>query len=147
MATVKLIRFSADKCTGCKECETACSGVHFKNDQGGEFSAIRIESTDSGFKMTNCNMCGLCIDMCPTQAIKRLPNGTVIRNKSMCVGCLSCVGFCPQGVFRKAPGESVPFKCIACGKCVKACPSGALELVEVELSEVEAVVYHKQGVC
>ena len=95
--------------------------------------------------MTNCNMCGLCIDMCPVLAIRRLGNGTVVLDKKKCVGCQACVGFCPRGVMRKAPGVITPFKCIACGACVRACPEKALELVEIDIEEVEEEVYSKHG--
>ena len=147
MASVKIIRFKPELCKGCMECETACSNTLNKNDKGGEWSAIRIHETETGYEMSNCNHCGLCIDMCPVQAIKRLANGTVVINKKLCVGCMACVGFCPRGVMRKVPKTTVPFKCISCGACVKACPEGALELVEVELDEIEETVYSYQGVC
>jgi len=161
MDTVKIIQFDAEKCTGCLECEKACSNVLFGTPEGGDKSAIRIIRKDDGFEMensgngktigryemTNCNQCGLCIDLCPTMALKRAPNGTVILNKNACVECQSCVAFCPDGVMRRAPGTLIPHKCISCGKCVEACPENALSLVEVKISEVERVVYHQQGVC
>jgi carbon-monoxide dehydrogenase iron sulfur subunit len=145
MATAKIIVFHPDKCKGCRECEKACSNVHHKNDRGGEWSAIRIVETDTGYEMTDCNMCGLCIDMCPVQALKRLNNGTVTLNKKTCVGCQACVGFCPRGVMRKAPDNIIPFKCIACGMCVKACPENALELKEFGLGELGEEVYSRHG--
>ena len=97
--------------------------------------------------MTNCNMCGLCIDMCPVQALKRLSNGTVTLDKKICIGCQACVGFCPTEVMRRAPEVITPFKCISCGMCVKACLEGALELKEVNLEDIEKTVYSYQGVC
>lgn len=145
MATVKIIVFHPEKCKGHGECMKACSKVHHKNDRGGEWSAIRIENKDGKFVMTNCNMCGLCIDMCPVQAIRRLTSGTVVIDKKKCVGCQACVGFCSRGVMRKAPEVIVPFKCIACGACVRACPEGALELMEVELDEIREEVYARHG--
>jgi len=147
MATAKIIRFNSEKCDGDLSCERACSNVHFKNDKGAEWSAIRIIKGDTGYEMTDCNHCGLCIDMCQVNALKRLNSGTVVVSKKACIGCQACVGFCPTGAMRKAPEVITPFKCISCGKCVEACPNGALELVEVELDEIEEVVYHKQGVC
>jgi anaerobic carbon-monoxide dehydrogenase iron sulfur subunit len=156
METVKIIQFNAAKCKGHYDCERACSQVHFKDDIGGEHSAIRIirtTETDGGgpggddYVMTNCNHCGLCIDMCPVQAIKRLPNGNVILNKNICVGCQACVAFCSRNVMRKAVDRIEPFKCISCGACVKACPEGALELVEVKIADVSEEVYSRQGVC
>ena len=145
MATAKIIKFHPDKCDGGRACERACSNVHHKNDKGGEWSALRIVEAESGYEMTNCNMCGLCIDMCPVQAIRRLNNGTVTVKKSVCVGCQACVGFCPRNVMRKAPEVIVPFKCIACGACVRACPTGALELIEVEIDDIAEEVYSKHG--
>ena len=147
MTTAKILKFYPEKCDGAGECEKACSNVHFKNDNGGKWSAITIIKRESEYDMEVCNHCGLCIDMCPVQAIKRLTNGTVVLNKKLCIGCQACVGFCPTGAMRKAPEIITPFKCISCGKCVDACPNGALEMVEVDLDEIEEVVYHKQGVC
>ncbi len=145
MKTVKIIKFSPNLCNGCLECEKACSNIHFRVKTGGEKSAIRIIKKENSYEMTNCNQCGLCIDLCPVEALKRMKNGAVILNKNICVGCQSCVAFCPGQVVRKAADIMVPFKCISCGACVKACPEGALELVEVNVSDVEEVVYHAQG--
>lgn len=147
MASAKIIRFKPELCKGCMECEKACSNVHHKNDKGGEWSAIRINETENGYEMTNCNMCGLCIDMCPVQSLRRLNNGTVVLSKKTCIGCQACVGFCPRGVMRKVSDVIMPFKCIACGACVRACPEGALELIETDLNDVEETVYSYQGVC
>lgn len=147
METVKIIKFNPERCKGNHECERACSQVHFKDDTGGDHSAIRIITTPEGVGMTNCNHCGLCIDMCPVEAIRRLPNGIVLLNKNLCVGCQSCVAFCSRGVMRKAPDVIEPFKCISCGACTKACPEGALELVEVNVDDVREEVYAIQGEC
>jgi anaerobic carbon-monoxide dehydrogenase iron sulfur subunit len=159
MTTVKIIKFDPAKCTGHYDCERACSQVHFKDDTGGEHSAIRIFKVAQGgnggagsggigaYSMTCCNHCGLCMDLCPVQALKRMPNGTIILNKKICVGCQACVAFCPRSVMRKAEAQIEPFKCISCGACVKACPDNALELVGIELAEIEEEVYAKQGVC
>lgn len=147
METVKIIQFEPSKCKGHYDCERACSQVHFKDDTGGDHSAIRILKENGSFVMTDCNHCGLCIDMCPVQAIRRLPNGNVILNKNICVGCQACVAFCHRGVMRKADDRVEPFKCISCGACVKACPEGALRLVEIRIADIEEEVYARQGVC
>jgi len=147
MEKVKVLIFHPERCKGHRTCEAACSRIMHKNDQGGEWAALRIAMTEKGYEMSNCNQCGLCIDMCPVQAIKRLPSGVVVVNKNTCVGCQSCVAFCPQHVMRRAPGEVVPHKCISCGTCVKACPENALELIEMDVDKISQTVYHKQGVC
>jgi anaerobic carbon-monoxide dehydrogenase iron sulfur subunit len=150
MKTVKIIVFHPELCEpegACQRaCEHACSQVqYFRSDEGGEKAALRISQENGKPQCTVCNHCGLCIDMCPTVALKRLPNGAVALNKNKCVGCQSCVGFCPTGVMRKAPGQIVPFKCFACGKCVEVCPNKALELVEISLEKVEREVYARHG--
>jgi Fe-S-cluster-containing hydrogenase component 2 len=147
MKTVKIIKFHPEKCKGHYDCEIACSQIMHRNEKGGDWSALRIIKGDEGWDMTNCNHCGLCIDVCPVQALKRMPNGIVVINKKLCIGCQTCVAFCPRHVMRRAPGEVVPHKCISCGSCVRACPEGALELVDVPIDEIEEVVYHTQGVC
>lgn len=145
MKTAKVLVFHPERCKGHYACEKACSRIMHKNDKGGEWSALRIIKEGEGYVMTNCNQCGLCIDMCPVLALSRLTVGTVVLDKKKCVGCQACVGFCPREVMRKAPQVITPFKCIACGQCVKACPEGALELKEVDLDQIREEVYSKHG--
>jgi Fe-S-cluster-containing hydrogenase component 2 len=146
-SSVKILRFYNEKCDGCKECEKACSQIHFKTDDGGDKSAIRILKDKNGkYKMHVCDQRGLCIDMCPVGALTRKKNGVVWLDKNVCVGCQACVGFCPIGAMQKSNARIEPFKCISCGACVRACPTGALELVDVNIADIKQVVYHKQGV-
>ena len=143
---VKVLHFHPDKCDGCLECEKACSNVHFKTNEGGSQSAIRITKTKTGFNMHVCDQRGTCLDMCPVGALSRNKNGVVILNKNICIGCQACVGFCPIGAMRKSDDRIEPFKCISCGACVRACPENALELVEKNLDDITQIVYHKLGV-
>ncbi len=144
--TVKILKFFADKCDGCLECEKACSLVHFKTKNGGEQSAIRILKNNKGYVMHVCDQRGLCLDMCPVDALRRRKTGVVWLDKDICIGCQACVAFCPIGAMRKSNARIEPFKCISCGSCVRACPEKALELVEVPIADIKQVVYHKQGV-
>ena len=144
--TVKILKHYPAKCDGGRGCEIACSQVHFKSDEGNEKSAIRIFKDGKSFKMHVCDHRGLCLDMCPVGALKRRKNGIVWLDKEICIGCQACVGFCPIGAMRKSKARIEPFKCISCGACVRACPNDALELVDVEIKDIEEIVYHKQGV-
>jgi len=126
---VKVLRAKPELCTACHVCEEVCSTGLFKiNDP--EKSAVRISKAAEADKIdiNTCDQCGQCIDICPTQAIYRAKNGIVMIRKSDCVGCYSCVGFCPQGAMRKHQDIEEPFKCLACGKCAKECPTRALFL-------------------
>ncbi len=143
--TVKILEFHAEKCKGCLECEKACSKVHFKTDEGGDKSAIRIHKSNNNYEMKVCNQCGLCIDMCPVGALTRRKNGVVTLDKNTCIGCQACVGFCPIDVMAKSDVRIEPFKCISCGACVRECPEKALELVELKIDDLKEIVYHKQG--
>ena len=42
-----------------------------------------------------CTGCGLCVDICPVNAIKVENEKAVISDE--CVGCGACVGQCPVG--------------------------------------------------
>jgi Fe-S-cluster-containing hydrogenase component 2 len=143
--TVKVLKFYKEKCKGCLECEKACSQVHFKTDEGGEKSAIRIIKQGNSYKMHVCDQRGLCLDMCPVGALFRRKNGIVWLDKDTCIGCQACVGFCPINAMKKSEVRIEPFKCISCGSCVRACPENALELVEKKIEEIKEIVYHKLG--
>jgi len=120
-----------DLCRGVRACMVACSEYLFKEENPAK-SAIRVEGSPAGpFKIHVCNQCGECIAVCPTEALSRDKAGVVRIDGGKCVGCLSCVGFCPYAVMFTHPDYTEPFKCVACGSCVKACPNGALLLEKV----------------
>ena len=43
-----------------------------------------------------CMNCGLCVDLCPEQAISMSSNYTVVLDSSKCTGCGSCINECPN---------------------------------------------------
>lgn len=143
--SVQVLKFYPERCTGCLDCERACSQIHFKTKKGGEQSAIRIHKKGNSYKMHVCDHRGLCLDICPVGALVRRKNGIVWLDKNTCIGCQACVAFCPIGAMRKSKVRMEPFKCISCGACVRVCPEDALELVEKNIDELKEVVYHKQG--
>lgn len=62
-----------------------------------------------------------------------------------CIGCLSCVEACPQGLDPRTALSSrsgSATKCLLCGKCVEECPTCALEMCgkEYPMDELMAEV-------
>jgi 2-oxoacid:acceptor oxidoreductase delta subunit (pyruvate/2-ketoisovalerate family) len=43
-----------------------------------------------------CMNCGLCIDLCPEEAISMTSKYTVVIDSSKCTGCGSCIDDCPN---------------------------------------------------
>ncbi len=146
METITKLEFYPDRCTGCRDCERACSQVHFKTKEGGDKSALQIKEKKGIYSIHVCDQRGLCLDMCPVGALTRRKNGVVWLDNKTCIGCQACVGFCPIGAMKKARERIEPFKCISCGSCVRACPEEALELITVPLEEKKEIVYHELGV-
>ncbi len=138
---MKVLVWDKEKCIGCGTCERKCSQTWFKEENRTK-SRIKISEADNGFSCNVCNQCGECIKVCPVEALKRDSKGIVRLNEKTCVGCLSCVGFCPtQSIFQIVEID-IPFKCISCGVCVKSCPSGALSLEEIPES-LDKIFYRR----
>ncbi len=51
---------------------------------------------------SDCDMCGLCINNCPVQAIKKLDNRMFWTIK--CESCMKCMSICPQKAIETAHG-------------------------------------------
>ena len=128
---MRVLSYDRELCTSCGTCEEVCSETFFR-EVDAEKSKIRIRGTEGAPRAAFCNQCGECIDACPTVALYRDKRGIVRLRRELCVGCLSCVGFCPYAVMFWHPDELVPFKCVACGICARECPEGALDMVEVD---------------
>ncbi|MFI3300544.1 MAG: monomeric [FeFe] hydrogenase [Candidatus Gastranaerophilales bacterium] len=113
--------YVTDLCQGCvaRPCETVC-----------KFGAISIVNGRSVIDRDKCKNCGMCVAVCPYQAIaKRI---------------VPCENVCPVGAIAKDEEgfAKIDFdKCISCGKCVSACPFGAVheksQIIDV-LTQIKA---------
>jgi formate dehydrogenase iron-sulfur subunit len=141
------------KCIGCEVCVAACKKINGlpaqdppprKGEKPGGLSADRwtavIRRPGNHFVRKQCRHCNdpACVSVCPVGAMQKTPEGPVIYDKSLCMGCRYCMLGCPYGVPHydwSSPAPSVR-KCIMCyeamksGKitepaCVKACPEKA----------------------
>lgn len=136
---MKVLSFNPELCVGCQICEEVCSETWFKTVDRTKSRIRIIDNGDGPLSALYCVQAGDCIDVCPVNALSRNKQGIVLLKKKACVGCLSCVGFCPYEAMFFHPEETVPFKCVACGKCVEACPADALSIVEVETPSAPGV--------
>ncbi len=95
-----------DLCQGCvaRPCESVC-----------RFGAIKVENGKSRIDHSKCKSCGMCVQVCPFQAITKI--------------IVPCENACPVGAIAKDEDGLTRIdheKCISCGKCVSACPFGAV---------------------
>ncbi|MGD2120456.1 MAG: 4Fe-4S dicluster domain-containing protein [Gemmatimonadota bacterium] len=150
------------KCVGCEECVLACKE---ENDLGPDrlrpgqeavngLSATRFSTIlrypDDHFVRQQCRHClePACVSACLVGAMQKTPEGPVIYDSELCMGCRYCLVACPYGIPRYEWDQAAPLvkKCTLCnhriaeGKepaCVEACPEEALlfgerdELLEI----------------
>lgn len=123
---------------GCHTCEIACkdknnlkAGPRFRrvmHVEGGEFPDVYAY-----FVNMSCNHCSYpaCVPVCPTGALfKRVQDGIVDMDSTLCIGCRRCEAACPYGAPQYDVHEGIVKKCNFCvdeieaGRkpyCVSAC--------------------------
>ena len=83
-----------------------------------------------------CNQCThpACVQVCPTGATYKTPEGPVLIDHKYCIGCQYCVQACPYGARFFNEEKGVTDKCTWCyhritkglqPACVEICPTGA----------------------
>jgi Fe-S-cluster-containing dehydrogenase component len=94
-----------------------------------------------------------CASSCPARALTKTPDGPVVYNQKVCIGCRYCMVACPFAIPKFEYEKALPFirKCSFClerqkqGKkpaCAHVCPSGALtfgkrkEMVELARTRI-----------
>src|SRR4026209_2056194 len=85
MTKFKQLGFYIDQanCTGCKACQTACNDKHDLPD-------ATCRATVFGYYTSiSCNHCEdpICVEVCPSQAMKKGENGIVSIDPEVCIGC------------------------------------------------------------
>jgi len=131
-----------DRCIGCHACTVACKEEHnvpigvfrtwVKYIEKGSFP-----DTSRHFGVLRCNHCdnAPCIEICPTTALFRRPDGIVDFDASRCIGCKSCMQACPYDALYIDPETNTAAKCNFCAhrielnlepSCVIVCPTQAI---------------------
>lgn len=140
MTNDQLPQVDISKCTGCRKCEATCpvkvievipasksvlvtchshdkGPVTRSNCQTGcitcgicvkvcPFEAISIESDLSKINHDKCKVCGLCVRKCPTKAISDfMPERPKANIKDNCNGCHLCYDICPLDAVCGEPGK------------------------------------------
>ena len=141
------------KCIGCEACVVACKKINGlpeldppprPGQTADGLSATRwttvIREPNNRFVRKQCRHCNepACVSVCPVGALKKTPEGPVIYDKSICMGCRYCMLGCPYGVPHYEWNSVAPSvrKCIMCyphlksgevkaPACVTACPEKA----------------------
>jgi len=128
-----------EKCTGCRQCELACSWVHTGLFQPSR-SVIRVHVFDeqASFAPYACFQCdeAWCMQACPVNAIDvDEATGAKIVLDDVCVGCKLCVIACPFGTIFFDKQADRATKCDLCAgdpACAHACPTGAIAVADVD---------------
>lgn len=140
--------FDMTRCIGCRACQVVCKdknrlevGTLYREVHTysvGEFPQVQAYSYSFG-----CNHCEnpICLKNCPTGAIYKAEDGTVIQDQSKCIGCRMCVMSCPYGQPKFIEELGVSGKCDGCyglrqaggdPACVAGCPNRALEFGDID---------------
>jgi Fe-S-cluster-containing hydrogenase component 2 len=125
-----------ENCTGCGECETACSQKHGIGIGAGQ-PRIRLKSFVEIVFIVCCQHCPdppPCQEACFQGAIGRneIFNAITISEKQ-CFGCGDCIDACPYGAIYMDDEHETAYKCNLCKgdpDCVKACAFEALTFGE-----------------
>lgn len=133
------LRIVPDRCTGCMQCELACSWVQTGTFQPSR-SVIRVHIFDeqASYAPYTCFQCheAWCMSACPVNAITiHADTGAKVVVEATCVGCSLCAIACPFGTIFWDPRTHKAFKCDLCGgdpACVKACPTAAILYETIE---------------
>ena len=140
----KSLHIKPELCTGCQQCEMACSFEHegVFNPARSRFRIFEFEHGRYSVPYT-CTQCAeaWCMKACPTDAIV-IDNvlGAKVVQAEACVGCKACTLACPFGTVEFNPESGKVDKCDLCGgdpQCVTACPTGAITYIDADSTGID----------
>ncbi|MBW2146421.1 MAG: 4Fe-4S dicluster domain-containing protein [Deltaproteobacteria bacterium] len=159
---MKAILTDVTRCIGCELCVEKCKEINKLGDDmpwrwqsRDGLSASRwtsvITRPGSHYVRKHCQHClyPACVAACPVGALKKTPEGPVIYDVSVCIGCRYCMNACPFGIPKYDWNQAAPSiqKCNLCYPrilqekkpgCVEVCPTKATIFGEREEMIAEA---------
>lgn len=123
---MKKIKIDYGKCTGCRQCEAACSLHHNEDTVNPKKSRIRVFIEEDIYYP---------IISGPFTDAECTSKNIISQKGEEYEQCTRCRASCPIRPWFKEPDTGVALKCDMCGdppdpSCVKWCYSGCLSLVE-----------------
>jgi Fe-S-cluster-containing dehydrogenase component len=116
-----------ERCVGCHTCTIACmtennldkgSGIVVQTIGGKDRDTPEGRHPDlhMHFLPIMCMHCldALCMAACPSDAIKRRPDGIILIDEKTCDACFNCVSSCPYGVIVSDDKNESVWKCNMC---------------------------------
>ena len=100
MARMKFL-CDAERCINCNACVTACNNEHEVPWGINRRHVITLKDGEAGEKSVSvaCMHCtdAPCAAVCPVDCFYFTPDGLVLHDKSLCIGCGYCFYACPFG--------------------------------------------------
>jgi len=146
-----IIYVDVEKCLGCLSCYFACAVEHSLTKN--PYTAFRevpkplprtrvipVQKYNVPMRCMHCEK-PPCVDVCPTEALIKTPEGPVLLQEPLCIGCKGCILACPYGAISLDLARKIIVKCDLCADrirkgllpaCVEACPTKALSYGKVE---------------
>ena len=141
---MKSLHIDAKKCTGCLQCEMACSYENYAVFNPAKSRIKVFDFHETGLKVPyTCTQCAeaWCMHACPVEAItKDKVLGAMVVNEATCVGCKVCTIACPFGTINYVADTGKVQKCDLCGgspACADACPTGAITYIDADATGLD----------
>ncbi len=141
---LKSLHIDPLKCTGCLQCEMACS---YESEGVFNPSKSRIKvfnfHEQGRFAPYTCTQCdeAWCMHACPVDAIViDFVTGAKDVLLDKCVGCKVCTIACPFGTINYHQATGKVAKCDLCGghpQCVEACPTDAITYIDADATGLD----------
>ncbi len=139
----KAMLIDLTECVGCGVCAEACKKEHNLPGKVGKkldyanYTVVE-EVTDDVYMRNLCRHCvdPTCASVCPVSALHKTPEGPVVYDFDLCIGCRYCMMACPFDIPKYEWHKPIPQvrKCIMCydTRVKKGLPTACAEACQNE---------------